>query len=155
MGRFESRITIDRPLRTVFDVYTQPDTFRWADVRGVTWVRGEPWELESRMHIKTNDAFGVTMDQVVTHFEPYRRIDFISHFAGITLLTQVHFRALSDYQTEIHGKLEFVGTFARMAGFAIGPALEQGTEKFYKDLKRACEAQELSETPSAHVDRTP
>lgn len=74
MGRFESRITIHRPLKTVFDVYTQPDTFRWADVRSVTWVRGNPWELENRMHISTNDSFGVTTDQVVTHFEPYRRI---------------------------------------------------------------------------------
>lgn len=144
MGRFESRITIHRPLKTVFDVYTEPDTFRWADVGSVTWVRGKPWELESRMHIRTNDAFGVTMDQVVTHFESYRRIDFISHFAGITLLTQVHFKALSDDETEVHGKLEFIGTFSRMAGFAIGPALEQGTEKFYQDLKRACEQQEPS-----------
>jgi hypothetical protein len=143
MGRFESRITIYRPLKVVFDTYTQPDTFRWADVRSVTWVRGKPWELESRMHIKTNDAFGTTMDQVVTHFEPYRRIEFISHFAGITLLTQVNFRALSEDQTEIQGKLEFVGTFSRMAGFAVGPALEKGTEKFYEDLKRACEQQEL------------
>jgi hypothetical protein len=87
------------------------------------------------------------MDQVVTHFEPYRRIDFISHFAGITLLTQVHFRVLSDDQTEVHGKLEFIGTFSRMAGFAVGLALEQGTDKFYEDLKRACEQQEPSESP--------
>src|SRR5215470_13948490 len=68
MGRFESRITIYRPLKVVFDTYTQPDTFRWADVRSVAWVHGKPWELESRMHIKTKDAFGVTMDQVVTPF---------------------------------------------------------------------------------------
>ena len=94
------------------------------------------------------------MDQVVTHFEPYRRIDFISHFAGITLLTQVQFRAFSDDQTEVHGKLEFIGTFSRMAGFAIGPALEQGTEKFYKDLKQACEGQEPSESTPAHFDRS-
>ncbi len=147
MGRFESRIAIHCPLQVVFDTYTQPDTFRWADVHSVTWVHGKPWELESRMHIKTNDAFRVTMDQVVTHFEPYRRIDFISHFAGITLLTQVHFRALSENESEVHGRLEFVGTFSRMAGFAIGPALEQGTEKFYKDLKRACEQQGQSESP--------
>jgi|SRR5215831_1476669 len=155
MGRFDSRITIHRPLKAVFDVYTQRDTFRWADFRIVARVHGKPWDLESRMHIKTNDAFGVTMDQVVTHFEPYRRIDFISHFAGITLLTQLHFRALSDDQTEVHGRLEFVGTFSRMAGFAVGPALEEGTEKFYKDLRRACERQEPSESPSAHFDRTP
>ena len=154
MGRFESRVTIQCPLNVVFDTYTQPDTFRWADVHSVTWVCGNPWELESRMHIRTNDAFGVTMDQVVTHFEPYRRIDFISHFAGITLLTQVHFRTLSDEQTEVHGRLEFIGTFSRMAGFAVGPALEQGTEKFYRDLKRACEGQEPSASTSAHVDRT-
>ena len=120
----------------------------------VTWVHGKPWELESRMHIKTNDAFGVTMGQVVTHFEPFRRIDFISDFAGITLLTQVHFRASSNEHTEVHGKLEFIGTFSRMAGFAIGPALEQGTEKFYEDLKRACEGQEPSESTSAHFDRS-
>ena len=142
MGRFESRIAIHRPLKSVFYVYTQPDTFRWADVHSVTWVRGKPWELESRMHIRTNDAFGVTMDQVVTHFEPYRRIEFISHFAGITLLTQVDFRALSDGQTEIYGKLEFIGTFSRMAGFAVGRALEEGTQRFFEDLKRACERQE-------------
>lgn len=103
MGRSESRITIHRPLKTVFDVYTEPDTFRRADVRCVSWVRGKPWELESRMHIKTNDDFGVTMDQVVTHFESYRRIDFISYFAGITLLTQVHFKRCQTMKPKFMG----------------------------------------------------
>lgn len=91
------------------------------------------------MAIKTNNAFGVTIDQVITHFEAYRRIDFIAHFAGITLISQVHFRAVSDDETEMYGKMEFIGTFSRMAGFAIGPALEHGTKRFYEDLKRACE----------------
>lgn len=36
MGRFETRVTIRCPLKQVFDVYTQPDTFRWADISCVT-----------------------------------------------------------------------------------------------------------------------
>jgi len=139
MGRSEVRVTIHCPLKTVFDRYTEADAFRWADIRVATWTHGKPWEVGSRMEIRLNDDFGVIVDQVVTHFETNRRVDFISHFGGMTMLSQVRFKSVADDQTEIHSQMEFVGKFSRVAGFAIGPAIEQGTKKFFEDLKRACE----------------
>src|SRR6478609_6196224 len=112
MGRSDIRVTIERSLKTVFDVYTQPDTFSWSDIRSVTWTRGKPWEVDSRLRIKPRESFGVVVDQVLTHFEPYRRVDFISHFGGVTLLSHVNFKALSQDVTEIHSQLEFIGTFS-------------------------------------------
>ena len=95
--------------------------------------------MESRMRIEPENAFGVVVDQVVTHFEPNRRIDYISHFGGITMQSQVRFKALSDNLTEVESEFEFVGSFSRIAGFAVGPAIEFGIRKFYSDFQRECE----------------
>ena len=152
VGRSEIRMTITRPLKSVFETYTQPDTFAWSDLRSVEWTLGQPWEVESRMRIEPENGFGVIIDQVVTHFEPYRRIDFISHFGGVTMMTQLRFRAVGPESTEIHSHLEFVGSFSRVAGFALGPAIENGARTFYADFKRACEMREAGERASNAKD---
>ncbi len=118
-------------------------------MRSVRWTSGKPWEVDSRMTLEPANAFGVLVDQVLTHFEPNRRVEFISHFGGITLLSQIHFRALSENQTEIRSELEFLGTFSRVAGFAVGPAIEKGAQTFYELLKRECELEIPSTTPSS------
>jgi hypothetical protein len=141
MGRHEVLVTINAPLKTVFDVYTQPDTWRWSDTRRVTWTHGKPWELDSRMEFEPKESFGATVDQVIMHFEPYRRVDFISHFGGVTLLSQTQFNLVAEEVTEISTKLEFVGTFSRVAGVAVGTTIENGTRKFYELLKQACETE--------------
>lgn len=151
MGRSDIRLTIQCPLKTVFDIYTQADTWSWSDIRKIHWTSGEPWKVDSRMRFEPKQSYGATVDQVVTHFEAYRRVDFISHFGGITLITQVHFKALSAEETEIASHLEFVGTFSRVAGFAVGPAIEQGARKFYEDLKRECERNASSLTNEERV----
>jgi hypothetical protein len=147
MGRSEIRFSINRPLKEVFEIYTQRDPWRWSDLRSVRWTSGEPWQLESRLRIEPNESFGIIVDQVVTHFERYRRVDFISHFGGITMTSQINFRALSDAVAEVYCQLEFIGTFSRIAGFAVGPAIEDGTRRFYEQLKRACENSTQHELP--------
>ena len=121
MGRSEIRTSIKRNLKHVFETYAQPDPWLWSDIRSVRWTRGEPWEVESRLRIEPANSFGVIVDQVVTHFEPYHRVDFISHFGGVTMVSQVVFYPLSDKVTEVRSNLEFVGTFSRVAGLALGP----------------------------------
>ena len=139
MRSFEIRVAIDRPVAAVFAVYTQADTWRWCSyIRSVRWVRGRPWEVESRLHIEIDGPVG-TVDQALMHFEPNRRVDFISHFGGITLQTGVTFQALSENETEIQVQLEFVGVFSRIAGFAVETAIERSTRLFFEDLKQACE----------------
>ena len=139
MPSAEIRVTVNRPLATVFAVYTQSDTWRWCSyIRNVRWVRGRPWEEESRLQIELDGAVG-TVDQVLMHFEPNRRADFLSHFGGVTLETSVNFHSVSDHETEINIRLEFVGVFSRIAGFAIDAAIDRSTRLFFEDLKRACE----------------
>ena len=144
MGRSEIRTSINRDLKHVFETYAQRDPWRWSDFLSVRWTRGEPWEIESRLSIEPANAFGVIVDQVVTRFEPYRRVDYISHFGGVTMLSEVVFQALSDNTTEVRSNLEFVGSFSRVAGLALGPAIEYGARRFYQFLKQECER----ETPS-------
>ena len=139
MARLEVRVTIDRPVQFVFAVYTDPSPFRWSDMRSARWVRGKPWEVESRMRIVPRESHGVVIDQVLSRIDPGKRIDFISHFGGVTLVSQLNFRALSENQTEIESQLEFVGTFSRIAGFALGPAIENGARRVYGQLKAECE----------------
>ena len=138
MGSSQIRVAVDRPLATVFAVYTQPDTWGWCSyIRSARWVRGRPWEEGSRLSIEVDDT--TTVDQALMHFEPSRRVEFISHFAGVTLETRVMFRAASEQETEIEVQLEFVGVFSRIAGFAIDKAIQRSTRKFFEDLKRECE----------------
>ncbi len=138
MGSSQIRVAVDRPLATVFAIYTQPDTWKWCSyIRSARWVRGRPWEEESRLSIEVDDR--TTVDQALMHFEPNRRVEFISHFAGITLETRMTFRAASEHETEIEVQLEFVGVFSRIAGFAIDKAIQRSTRKFFEDLKRECE----------------
>jgi Polyketide cyclase / dehydrase and lipid transport len=140
MGYFEIRVTVDRPLATVFAVYTQADTWRWCSyIRNIRWARGRPWEEESRLQIEIKNTVGGTVDQVLMHFEPNHQVDFVSHFSGITLQTRVTFQALSERKTEIEAQLEFIGVFSRIAGFAVETAIERRTRQFFEDLKQACE----------------
>ena len=141
MGRSDIHLTINRSLRDVFDIYAQPDPFRWSDMRKVQWSSGKPWEVESRMRIEPNDSLGIVIDQVLTHFEPYKRVDFITHFAGVTMTTQTNFRALADTETQLDSQIEFVGTFSRIAGFALGAAIESGARRFFSQLKAECDRQ--------------
>jgi hypothetical protein len=93
MRSFEIRVAINRPVAAVFAVYTQPDTWRWCSyIRTVRWVHGRPWKVESRLQIEIDGPVR-TVDQALMHFEPNRRVDFISHFGGITLQTRVTFQA--------------------------------------------------------------
>ncbi len=138
MQSSEIRIVVTRPLAAVFAVYTQPDTWRWCSyIRDIRWV-GRPWEESSRLQIEIDGPVR-TVDQVLMNFEPNRRADFLSHFGGITLETRVTFQALSDFETEVRVQLGFVGVFSRVAGFAIGTAIERSTRIFFEDLRQACE----------------
>ncbi len=139
MRSFEIRVVVNRPLAAVFAVYTQPDTWRWCSyLRNVRWVQGRPWEEESRLQIEIDGPVR-TVDQVLKRFEPNSRVDFLSHFGGVTLQTEVYFRPLSENETEIRVQLEFVGVFSRIAGFAIETAIQRSTQLFFDDLKQACE----------------
>ena len=154
MGRSEILVSINRPLKTVFEIYTQPDTWAWSDIRSVEWTRGQPWEVDSRMRVEPDNSFGVIVDQVLTHFEPYGRVAFISHFGGVTMTSQLTFRATAADVTELRCELEFVGSFSRVAGFALGPAIEFGARRFYEDLKRACESTSRAEIDSLRTGRS-
>jgi hypothetical protein len=139
MSSSEIRVVVNRPVTAVFAVYTQPDTWGWCSyIRRVRWVRGRPWEEESRLQIEIDGPVR-TVDQVLMHFQPNRQVEFISHFGGVTLQTRLTFQALSERETEIQAQLEFVGVLSRIAGFAIDTAIQESTRKFFEDLKRACE----------------
>jgi hypothetical protein len=47
--------------------------------------------------------------------------------------------ALSDQETGINARLDFVGVYSRIAGFAVGPVLERRTRDFFDDLSRECQ----------------
>jgi Polyketide cyclase / dehydrase and lipid transport len=140
MGCFEIRATVNCPVATVFSVYTDTDAWRRCTVvTDVQWVMGKPWDEGSRMRVRSGGVVPTSSDQVVLHFEPNRRVAYMSHFFGITLETRLTFRAISDHATEIHMRGEFVGAASRTFGFALGPAIERGTLAFVEALNRECE----------------
>lgn len=152
MARSEIRITVDRSLPEVFDTYTQFDTWGRSCVGSVRWTQGTPWEVGSRLQIEPEHSYGIVVDQVLTDFEPYRLVAFISHFAGVTLQTEAHFRALTDHQTEIVVEVEFVGTLSRIVQLPLRPAIERGTQQVFDALKRECERIDDSRTTAGESE---
>jgi hypothetical protein len=96
------------------------------------------------LRIEPDDKVGGSVEQVLMHFEPNRRAEFLSHFAGITLQTRVTFQAVSGSVTEFKVQAEFVGVFSRIAGFAVETAIERSTRQFFEDLKQACEREPMA-----------
>lgn len=141
MDSFEIRVTINRPLLTVFSLYTNTENWKWCPyILDAQWVRGRPWEEESRMRLTINGSVGNTVDQVLTHFEANQEVAYLSHFSGITMETRLSFRSLSENETEIYGRMEFLGVLSRVVSFAIKPTIERSTKQFFEDLKRGCES---------------
>jgi hypothetical protein len=143
MERSEISVSINRPLSDVFAIYTQADLWSWTDFRSARWKHGQPWELGSRLRVEPTDAYGIVVDQVLTHFEVNRLIGFISHFGGITMQSQTQFHPLSEALTEVISQSEFVGTFSRIASFPLRSAIELGARRFLDDLKCECERDDL------------
>lgn len=143
MERSEISVTIHRPLLEVFAIYTQADLWSWTDFRSARWTHGQPWELGSRLRVEPTDAYGIVVDQVLTHFEVNHLVGFISHFGGITMQSHTRFRPLSEVLTEVVSQSEFVGTFSRIASFPLRSAIEFGARRFLDDLERECEGNEM------------
>jgi hypothetical protein len=139
MGFFEFRLSVRCPAATVFAIYTDTDAWkRCTEISEVEWL-GKPWEEGSRVRIKGYGSTRETIDQVLLHFEPPRSLAYISHFFGMTLETRLTFHAVSDNETEVQVRGEFVGIASRAFGFALGPAIERATRLTTEGLSKECE----------------
>ena len=153
MGHFDFRFLLNCPLPTVFAVYTDIETWvRCTSVKEVQWI-GRPWEQGSRMRVTSETMIRQTMDQLLLHFEPQRRIAYLSHFFGITLETRLGFRAVSDVKTELQVRAEFIGVASQTFGFALGPAIQHGTREFIENLNKECERLALHEVQPPTVGK--
>jgi len=139
MGFFEFRLPVKCPAATAFAIYTDTDAWkRCTEISAVEWV-GKAWEEGSRIRIKGYGDIRDTIDQVLLHFEPPRSVAYISHFFGITLETRQTFHAVSELETEVQVRGEFVGIASRALGFALGPAIERAVRLTTEGLKKECE----------------
>ena len=140
MQSFEFQIVLNAPLKTVFAIYVDTDRWRNRNLFGdIRWVQGTPWEEGSRLRIETRSPIPSTIDQVVQHFEPHRKVVYLSHVFGITCETQVRFTPVSEKETAIHVGMHLVGATSRALGFALEPAITKATKGFFEELKRDCE----------------
>jgi hypothetical protein len=152
----EYRLVLQCPLATVFSIYT--DTERWCNrgsVDDLQWVHGIPWQEGSRIRVKIKEPLPLVVDQVLVHFEPDREIAYTSHVFGMTFHTRLTFSVLSARETEIQIRMEAVGTSWRLFGFAIEPAIEKNTLRFFDDLKRDCEWAEFQAEKSRPTVESP
>ncbi len=144
MGFFEFRVPVKCPVATAFAVFTDTDAWqRCTEISKIEWSR-KPWQEGSRIRIKGYGSTRETIDQVLLHFEPPRSVAYISHFFGMTLETRLTFHAISDhamsdYETEVQVRGEFVGIASRAFGFALGPAIQRATRLTTEGLGRECE----------------
>jgi hypothetical protein len=150
MGFFEFRVPVKCPVATVFAIYTDTDAWkRCTEISEVEWW-GKPWEEGSRIRIKGYGSTRETIDQVLLHFEPPRSLAYISHFFGMTLETRLTFHAVSDNETEVQLRGEFVGLASRAFGFALGPAIERATRLTTEGLNKECERIAALQPPPSH-----
>jgi hypothetical protein len=140
MHSFEFQIVLNSPLETVFAVYV--DTERWTNrnqLGDIRWVHGEPWAKGSRLRVKILTPISISVDQVVQHFDPPRRVVYASQMLGVTCETCVTFMPVSTTQTAINIGVELQGMVSRSLGFALEPAITKATKGFFEELRRDCE----------------
>jgi hypothetical protein len=106
------------------------------------------------MRIRSVSSVPTISDQVLLHFESNSRVAYMTHFFGITLETRLAFRAVSDHETEVHMRGEFVGVASRVFGFAIGPRIERGTHAFVEALNKECERVATAEAQGKTLDES-
>ncbi len=142
MQSFEFQVVILCPLEMVFAIYV--DTDRWCNrsIFGeIRWTQGNAWEQGSRLRVETTTPIRSVVDQVVLEFERNRSVSYISHVYGITCHTRVSFAAIAG-GTSVGVSMELVGMVSRALGFAIEPAIEKTTRRFFLELRRECEEAE-------------
>ena len=140
MKSFAFQIVLNCPLEKVFGIYLDTDRWRNRNLFGdIRWVQGAPWEEGSRLRIETRVPIRSTVDQVLQHFEPNRKVVYLSHVFGVTCETRVAFASVSADQTAIDVGMQLIGITSRSLGFALEPAILKATKGFFEELRKECE----------------
>ena len=116
---------------------------RWhtfANVYGrLEWVKGEPWNVGSRMSIEVLHPVHVTIDHVITHCDPGEKVGWIDHALGVAIDQWVIFEPKNGSGTLVRVHGEIVGSELVFAsGAPLDTFVKDFTKQWYDAYAEVC-----------------
>ncbi len=114
---------------------------RFSDMYGaIDWIRGEPWQIGSRLRIRIVKPVSTTVEHVITLCLPPQKLAWIDHAMGTTMEQWVVFEPLPDGDTRVTTAAAFTGLTAFLAGLALKQVLLDFTHTWYDNFRDECDA---------------
>lgn len=140
-GKAELLLQVHAPVETVWRIFT--DIERWPQISGVyeeaRWLSAEQWRTGAYFEARMVWPHPVTVKHVVMSCREEQEIRWLVHAIGIVIERVIHFRAVDDGSTEISTHAIYFGSSIEPLPGELEDLLPQFVERFYLDVKRACE----------------
>lgn len=139
---FEYTVTTRAAPALAWQIYT--DWRRWprfSDMYGaIDWIKGEPWQVGSRLRIRIVKPVPTTVEHVITLCSPPDKLAWIDHALGTTMEQWVVFEALASGGTRVITSAAFTGLTSFLAGLALKQVLIEFTRTWYDNFRDECDA---------------
>lgn len=157
MGRkFSYEVLVRATPKLAWEVFS--NWRRWhtfSNVYGrIEWVKGDPWQVGSRMNIEILQPIRTVIDHVITHCEPGEKVGWIDHAMGIAIDQWVTFESKNGSGTRVKTVGEIVGADVTLSnGLTLERFVNDFTRHWYDAFAEVCNQLAPSPWPSAHQQR--
>jgi hypothetical protein len=119
------------------------DWHRWPQFsdtyRAITWTKGEPWQVGSRLSIATQKPVPLTLDHVITLCLPAKQVAWLDQALGTSVEQWVYFEPLTGGGTRVRTWAEVTGKVPLIFGRTIRDVLLEFTRGWYDRYAAACD----------------
>lgn len=140
VGKTELQLVIAAPVDRVWEIWT--DVERWPEytslIESAYWTSEEPWSFGSTFNAQIKSPFALTFKFVVTGFEPRSEVRWFSFSAGVVVERWTRFATRGSGTSIISSVIYFAPTTPEVPEH-LSELIPQFSERFYADLKSACE----------------
>ena len=150
MGRkFSYEVLVSANPKLAWEVFS--NWRRWhtfSNVYGrLEWVKGEPWQVGSRMNIEILHPVQMIIDHVITHCDPGEKVGWIDHAMGFAIDQWVSFEPKNGTGTLVKKTGEIVGEDVVLSnGVTLEKFIHDFTERWYNAYAEVCN--QLAPIPS-------
>ena len=142
MGRrFSHEVLIRATPKLAWEVFS--NWKRWhtfSNVYGrIEWVKGEPWQVGSRMSIEILQPVRTVIDHVITHCDPAEKVGWIDSALGVAIDQWVTFERKNGSGTLVRVTGEIVGSELDLAnGISLDKFVSDFTRQWFEAYAEVC-----------------
>ena len=154
--RFEYSVTTKAAPQKAWEVFSDWTLWpRFSDLYSdIRWTKGEPWQVGSRLSIKTGKPIRITLDHVITRCDPAEKVAWIDHALGTTMEQWVFFEVQRGRGTQVRTWAEVTGMIPLIAGRRMKEVLWDFTRSWYDRYAVECDRLAAASTTSPQSEVT-